>query len=113
MRPGHIPGRAKGCEGMLERLRRRLPDAGEDEDMLLNDLIADAGRFICAYTCRESVPLALEGAQLELAAVMYNRMGMEGESSHGEGGVNRVAELLPENIACQLRPWRRARTVGE
>ena len=113
MRPGQIPGRAKGCEGVLERLKRRLPDAGEAEETLLEDLIADAGRFICAYTCRESVPGALEGAQLELAAVMYNRMGMEGETSHGEGGVNRVAELLPENIACQLRPWRRARTVGE
>lgn len=97
---------------MLERLRRRLPDAGEDEVALLKDLLEDAGGFICAYTCRESVPEALKGAQIELAAVMYNRMGMEGETSHGEGGVSRAAELLPENVACQLRPWRRARTVA-
>ena len=96
---------------MLERLKRRLPDAGDNEDMLLNDLIADAGSFICAYTCRESVPAALEGAQLELAAVMYNRMGMEGESSHGEGGVNRTAEMLPEDLVRWLNGWRLARTV--
>ena len=111
MRPGHTPGRAKGCEIMLERLKRRLPDAGENEDMLLNDLIADAGSFICAYTCRESVPAALEGAQLELAAVMYNRMGMEGESAHSEGGVSRTAAALPDDLRAWLNCWRLARTA--
>lgn len=96
---------------MLERLKRRLPDAADDA--LLIDLIEDAGRAICAYTCRESVPAALEGAQLMLAAVYFNRMGMEGETSHSEGGVSRAAQLMPEDIAVQLRPWRLARTVGE
>ena len=96
---------------MLAKLKRRLPDA--TDDALLNDLLAEAGAFICAYTRRAAVPEGLEDAQVRVAAILFNRMGMEGERVHGEGGVNRVAELLPENIACQLRPWRRARTVGE
>ncbi|MGI6239548.1 MAG: phage head-tail connector protein [Christensenellales bacterium] len=95
---------------MLDKLRRRLPDADAD-DQLLDDLIDDAGRFIRAYTRRNDVPAALEGAQLQLAAVLFNRMGMEGETAHDEGGIRRDAQLLPEDIACQLRPWRLARAV--
>lgn len=95
---------------MLEKLRRRLPDAQAD-DRLLEDLLEDAGRFICAYTCRDRVPEALEGAQLALAAVYFNRMGMEGETAHNEGGLSRTAQPLPEDIAAQLRAWRLVRTV--
>ena len=96
---------------MLEKLKRRLPDVQEGQEALLEDLLNDAGHAICAFTCRSEVPEALTGAQVMLAAVYYNRMGMEGETSHGEGGVNRTAQLMPEDIAAQLRPWRLARAV--
>ena len=92
---------------------RRLPDAKADQKDLLSDLIADAGKALCAFTRRQEVPAELEGAQLQLAAVMFNRMGMEGESTHDEGGVMRRAEAMPEDIACQLRPWRLAKAVGK
>ncbi|HIS02860.1 MAG TPA: phage head-tail connector protein [Candidatus Pullichristensenella avicola] len=95
---------------MLTRLKRRLPDA--TDEALLQDLLDDAGRFIRAYTGRESVPEALEGAQLALAAAMFNRMGMEGETRHGEGSVERVAELLPEDVRRQINPYRLAKAVG-
>ena len=95
---------------MLEKLKRRIPDAGDD--LLLNDLIGDAEKFILAYTGRDRVPAALEGAQIAIAAVMFNRMGMEGELRHGEGGAERTAELLPEDIRRQLNPFRLARAVG-
>ena len=96
---------------MLDRLMRRLPDAGEDKRELLGELLEDAGRAICAFTLRDSVPEELSGAQVQLAAVMFNRMGMEGEASHDEGGVVRRADMMPEDIACQLRPWRLVRAV--
>jgi len=96
---------------MLEKLMRRLPDAGEDKRQLLEDILEDAGRAICAFTCRDSVPEALTGVQVQMAAVMFNRMGMEGEESHDEGGIVRRVEAMPEDIACQLRPWRLVRTV--
>lgn len=97
---------------MLEKLRRRLPDAADADAALLEDLIEDAGRFICAYTRRDAVPAELGGAQIQLAAVFFNRMGMEGETRHDEGGLSRDVALLPEDIACQLRPYRLARAVG-
>ena len=94
---------------MLAKLKRRLPDA--DNIALLRDLLEEAGAFICAYTRRDSVPAALEDAQVRIAAMLYNRMGMEGEISHSEGGVSRTAEMLPEDVKRWLNGWRVAKTV--
>lgn len=94
---------------MLEKLMRRLPDARDEE--LLSDLLDEAGAFICAYTRRAAVPAELEDAQVRIAAMLFNRMGMEGETSHGEGGVNRTAEALPEDVRRWLNGFRVARSV--
>lgn len=94
---------------MLAKLKRRLPDAADDA--LLNDLLEEAGAFIRAYTRRDEVPAGLEDAQVRLAAVLFNRMGMEGEVSHGEGSVTRTVEALPEDLKRWLNQWRVARTV--
>ena len=95
---------------MLAKLKRRLPDAADDA--LLTDLLSEAGAFICAYTRRDEVPGPLEDAQVRIAAMLYNRMGMEGERSHGEGGVTRTAEALPEDLRKWLNAWRKAQTIG-
>ena len=96
---------------MLARLKRRMPDARDDA--LLEDLLEDAERMILAYTGREMVPEILEGAQLEIAAMLFNRMGMEGERSHSEGSVSRSADSLPEYLKRQLNPYRLAKAVGK
>ncbi len=95
---------------MLERLKRRIPDAGDEA--LLNDLLDAAADIILAYTGRREVPDALKNVQIALAVMTYNRMGMEGESSHNEGGISRSVEALPEDIRRQLNPFRLTRTVG-
>ena len=94
---------------MLEKLKRRLPDA--EDEALLGDLLGEAGAFLRAYTTRAEQPEALEDAQVRVAAILYNRMGMEGESSHSEGGVARTAEMLPEDLKRWLNGWRVARTL--
>jgi len=95
---------------MLEKMKRRIPDAQDEQ--LLADLLEDAGRMICAYTLRSEVPEALESARLELAVMLYNRMGMEGEKQHAEGSVSRSVEGLPEYIRRQMNPFRLAKAVG-
>ena len=95
---------------MLARLKRRLPDA--KDEALLSELLEAAGEMIRAYTGRDAVPEALRGAQIEVTAMLYNRMGMEGETAHAEGSVSRSCESLPEWVRAQLNPWRLARTVG-
>lgn len=94
---------------MLAKLKHRLPDAADDA--LLNDLLEQAGAFIRAYTRRNEIPEGLEDAQIHIAAILFNRMGMEGEISHNEGGVSRTAEMLPEDVKKWLNPWRVAKTV--
>ena len=94
---------------MLAKLKRRLPDA--QDEALLGDLLEEAGAFLRAYTRRDSVPAELEDAQVRIAAMLFNRMGMEGEVSHNEGGVSRTAELLPEDLRRWLNGWRLAKTV--
>lgn len=94
---------------MLARLKRRVPDA--KDEALLGDLLGEAGAFLRAYTGRNVLPAELEDAQVRIAAILYNRMGMEGEASHNEGGVSRTAEALPEDLRRWLNAWRLARTA--
>lgn len=96
---------------MLERLKQRLPDG--TSEALLQELLQSAEGIICAYTARTEMPEALSAAQLEIAVILFNRMGMEGESAHVEGSISRSAESLPEFLRRQLNPWRLARAVGK
>lgn len=95
---------------LLDRLKTRIPDAAEDAE-LLSELIQAAGDAICAYTGRAEVPAPLTGVQVALAAIYYNRMGMEGETAHAEGGVSRTVAPLPEDLRRQINPWRLAKGV--
>jgi len=94
---------------MLERLKCRLPDA-ENEEML-REMLAEAEEMICAYTRRDALPEELSGAAVQLAAVLYNRLGMEGESRHSEGGIDRSVDAMPGEIAAQIKPFRLAKVV--
>lgn len=95
---------------MISRLKMRVPDARDDA--LLQEMIDSAEGMILAYTGRDEVPEVLEGAQVEIAAMLFNRMGMEGESAHAEGSVSRSADSLPDYVRRQLNPYRVARAVG-
>jgi hypothetical protein len=92
-----------------ERLKARLPTA---EDTLLDALLLDAQEYMLSYTGRKELPAQLIGAQVQLAVIAYNRLGIEGESSHAEGGVSRGMEALPADIERQLMTWRIAKVVS-
>jgi len=94
---------------MISKLKRRLPDL--KDDLLLQDLIEAAAGMICAYTGRESVPLQLEETQIEIACMIFNRMGMEGESAHSEGSVSHAVDSLPEFLRRAMNPFRLAKAV--
>ena len=58
------------------------------------------------------VPDELEDAQVRTAAILYNRMGMEGESARTEGGVTHTADALPDDLRSWLNGWRLASKAG-
>ncbi len=94
---------------MLSLLRTHLP--GETaSDEVLSSLLEDAAALIRALTWRNAVPRELEHAQVRLAVIFYNRMGMEGESAHAEGDVKRTVSELPDTLRKEIYAFRRAHT---
>lgn len=96
---------------LLTRLKRRLSLEGDGHDELLCDLIADAHALMLAYMNRTELPEALIPALLRLSCMLYNRLGMEGESQRSEGSVSMTVDSLPQEIISQLTPYRLMRTV--
>ncbi len=96
----------------LDKLKRRLGLGDNSKDALLGDLLTDAEQYVIAYTGRASVPAVLNGVVVELAAMQYNRLGLEGESSHSEGGVSITVEALPQSVRQLLNRCRLAKVVG-
>lgn len=96
---------------LLTRLKRRLAIANDDKDELLCDLLADAHALMLAYMNRTELPAALLSAQCHLACILYNRLGMEGETSRSEGAVTMTVDTLPAEIVSQLTPYRLCRVV--
>ena len=70
---------------MLLRLHRRLGISTGAQDELLTYLLVDANALMLAYLNRAELPAALENAQCQLAVLLYNRLGMEGERARSEG----------------------------
>lgn len=94
----------------LTRLKRRLCKAADstDEDGLLCDLLDEAEAFVKGYTRRRAVPEALAPLVCELAAGSYQRLGLEGQQSHTEGGVTLTLEGLSDRQRRQLEAYRLA-----
>ena len=72
-----------------ERLAARLEGVA---DAQLDLLLGDAEGMLLACTGRSVLPDALVTAQVQLAAILYNRQGTEGETAHSEGGVSRAMD---------------------
>ena len=81
------------------------------ENAVLEVLLEEAEGMLLAYTGRMTLPGALETAMVQLAVVLYNRQGIEGQSAHSEGGVTRTMEGIPQEILRQAAPYRLARIV--
>ena len=94
---------------LLPRLRTRIRDEVDDE--LLLELLSDAESLVLGYLNRETLPEACKNAVLRTAVALYNRMGMEGESSHSEGGVTFNTESIPGDVKETIRPYRLMGTV--
>lgn len=98
----------------LERLRLRLPDAANEPDTVLDDLLDSAKSAILArrYPFADvlpELPARYADLQLRLAVVMYSQRGAEGEVSHSESGVSRVWQGL-DSLLAEVVPL--AKVIG-
>lgn len=97
---------------MMDQLRKvkiKLGIAKNDisQDELLNLYLDDAAEFITDTTHLDSIPEKLLGVQVDLAIILYNKQGIEGETSHSEGGISRTFDDIPESILKKIRACRR------
>lgn len=93
----------------LDKLKRRLRIADNVQDALLMDLLTDAQAFAMGYTGRDPLPETAGGVIVELAAISYGRLGMEGQSAHSEGRISIRVDGLPAMIKAQLDGCRAAK----
>ena len=96
----------------LAKLKRMLMITDTSKDDLLYDLLDDAQTSI-DMQCRPPVNNAETAEQksiaVSLAVIAYNRMGMEGQTGHGEGGVSvSVTNGVPADLQQRINRFRTA-----
>ena len=95
----------------LDRLKRKINITVNAQDLKLNDMLVDAEDAILAHTKRVTLPTVLDSFVERIALIWYNREGIEGETSHSEGGISRSIEALPSDILNTINEYRVAKTV--
>lgn len=99
----------------LDRLKVRIPGASDgSKDALLSAYLEDALEYILSTTGRTELPGRVEPTQVQLATILYNRQGIEGEQAHTTGGVSRTLfseEDLPASLRRVLQFWRVAKVT--
>lgn len=92
----------------LERLKSRLGIADESENGNLALLLDEAEETILDLIGRDRLPIRLVSVQVELAVILYNRQGAEGETSRSEGGIARTfLDGLPDELRERLKSYPR------
>lgn len=98
-------------EEKLQQLKIMLGIDDTDEDELLTLLLTQSGKKIVravypyGSTNDEDVPSRYSFLQVEVAERMYNQRGAEGETSHGENGVNRTYQSIEDFIISNVVPF--------
>ncbi len=92
-------------------LRKMLEDETEDEEVLLAYLRSAGDRILeKAYPFRSDVtevPAKYAYTQIEIACYLLNKRGAEGETYHGENGINRSYEnaSVPASMLAGVIPF--------
>lgn len=98
---------------MLEKIKLLLGLKLDDdsEDILLNLMLEDAISDVLIWTNRSELPVSLESAARQVVIIRYNKQGVEGESSHSEGGISRSFDDLPKGLQDSILQKRLAKLV--
>lgn len=96
---------------LLARLKVRLRFSGTVEDAVLEDHLLTAIAVVndlrqYTSTDEDIVEPQYQSVVVEMALIAYNKMGAEGQTYHGENGVNRSYEnaMYPDSIMKLIVP---------
>lgn len=91
----------------IDTLKLKLGINDTGQDALLQEYLDDAEEFILDTTHKDIIPDKLLRTQVELAIIYYNKQGIEGQTSHSEGGISRNFSDIPESILKKIRSCRK------
>lgn len=93
----------------LERLKRRIPEAENDD--VLEEMLESAREIILSHRYPfgdwpEKLPIRFEGLQVRMAEDMYNRIGASGQLSHSENSISRSwgSEWVSDQLLSEIVP---------
>jgi len=100
---------------MLENLKSDLGLEGtEDKNILLDRLLSKGERRVLNYCNLKKLPKELEETVIDMAIIIYNRRGTEGEKSRSEGGISsQFDKLINEDFKDELSGFIRPKITGE
>lgn len=99
----------KEQEAVVKALAKRL---NADDTDIVSDIYNDAVAQVLDYTNQKQLVGNMQVYAKQLAIIMYNRQGNEGESSRSEGGVSAQFETgMPASIKEGLSKYRTAKVV--
>ena len=89
----------------LEKLKRMIGNP-ENEDEVLDFCLDTASEIICDIRNSDIVEKKYFNAQIRIAIEIYNKMGAEGQTSHGENGINRTYEAgdISNSVISRVTP---------
>lgn len=93
----------------IEKLKKLT---GESDEELLSLLLEEAESFVLSYTNRTRLVTGLDKTVRDLAVIVLNRMGTEGESCRSEAGESYSFNDAPKQVYDVLNRFRLARCGG-
>ncbi|WP_438319185.1 phage head-tail connector protein [Sporosarcina sp. FA9] len=95
----------------LKKLKIQLDINDLERDDLLQLMLEDVEADLLTLTNRTKLPPSLESIQRQIVIIQYNKQGVEGQSSHSEGGISRSFEDLPQSLQSAINQKRLAKLV--
>lgn len=92
---------------------KKLLGAQNSEDEILNFCLENAAEIITNIRRTDIVEPQYLNVQISIAIELYNKMGAEGQTSHGENGINRSYESGDVSKAVLSRITPRARSLTD
>lgn len=89
-------------------MRILLPPDDRTSDIKLQILLDNAEKTLLDYIGRDSLPERLRDMVVQLALIMYNRLGNEGEIKRGEGDLSvTFGDLITDDMKKRLKNYPR------
>ncbi len=91
---------------LLDKFKITLGIKNESKDDELNLILEDVKDDVLIWTNRKELPEVLNSVVRQIGVIRYNMQGVEGQTSHSEGGISLSFDDLPQSIQNTIIQYR-------